>query len=171
MRPEKQMMVDDLSGQLRGIPFVLVTDYSGMKVEHFSELRTRLAGVQAEFRVVKNTLMRRALKECELPELGEDLTGQTAVVLGDSDVSAAAKILKTFAKEFDKPSLRAGILDTGVLSADQVNDLAELPTLDVMRAKFLGLLQTPASQLVRVLNAPAQGFATVLKAKIDKSEG
>jgi large subunit ribosomal protein L10 len=168
MRIEKGSIVAEIKKRVEDSPFVLVTDYTGLKVDQFSELRTRLAGVGAEYRVVKNTLLRRALQEVKLPEIDTDLTGQTAVVLGEKDVSAAAKILKNFSAEFKKPSIKSGILDAVVLSKQEILDLADLPSREVMLAKLLGLLNAPASTFVRLLNTPASQLAQVLKAKAEK---
>ena len=93
------------------------------------------------------------------------------MVTGEVDICAAAKVLKTFAAEFKLPTVRAGVLDNAALSADQVAALADLPSKDVLRAKLLGLLQTPASQFVRILNEPAASLARVLKAKGDALAG
>jgi large subunit ribosomal protein L10 len=117
--------------------------------------------------VVRNTFLRIAAKDLSMPALSDSLTGQTAMVTGETDICAAAKILKSFAAEFQKPSIRAGVLDNAPLTAKQVADLADLPSKDVLRAKLLGLLQTPASQFVRILNEPAASLARVLKAKGD----
>jgi large subunit ribosomal protein L10 len=106
-----------------------------------------------------------------MPEMSESLSGQTAMVTGEVDICAAAKVLKTFAAEFKKPTVRLGVLDNAALSAAQVAELADLPSKDVLRATLLGLLQTPASQLVRVLNEPAASLARVLKAKGDAMGG
>ena len=142
-----------------------------MKVPHFESLRTRLADAGARISVVRNTFLRIAATELKMPELSDLLAGQTAMVTGDTDICAAAKVLKTFAAEFKKPTVRAGVLDNAALSADQVAVLADLPSKDVLRAKLLGLLQTPASQFVRVLNEPAASLARVLKAKGDALAG
>jgi large subunit ribosomal protein L10 len=169
MRIEKGAIVDEIRKRVDASPFVLVTDYTGLKVDQFSELRNRLAGVGAEYRVVKNTLLRRALQEVKLPAIDTELTGQTAVVLGEKDVCSAAKVLKSFAAEFTKPTIKAGILDAAVLSKQEILDLAELPSRDVLLAKLLGLLSAPAGQLVRLLNTPASQLAQVLKAKSEKA--
>src|SRR5919198_2302325 len=100
MRPEKASVVSDLSEKLKRSPFVLVTDYQRMKVGQFSELRNRLAPTGAEVHVVKNSFLRRALSETGLPDLAEQLRGQTAVVTGDKDVAPVAKVLKRFTAEF-----------------------------------------------------------------------
>lgn len=167
MRPEKTIIVDDIRGKLKASPYLLIVDYSGMKVPHFETLRTRLGEAGAKMNVVRNTFLRIAAKDLSMPELSDSLSGQTAMVTGETDICAAAKILKSFAAEFQKPSVRAGVLDNAPLTAKQVADLADLPSKDVLRAKLLGLLQTPASQLVRLLNEPAASLARVLKAKGD----
>jgi len=100
MRPEKNIIIDEIKTRVDRAPYVLLTDYTGMHVEQFNDLRNRLSGANAEFRVVKNNLLRRALQGSNLPDLETYLHGQSAVVIGDTDISAAAKVLKTFAGEF-----------------------------------------------------------------------
>jgi large subunit ribosomal protein L10 len=170
MRPEKNLIVSEIKSRVDRTPYVLLTDYTGMQVPQFNELRNRLGGVNAELRVVKNTLLRRALKDSNLPDLESFLHGQSAVVMGDADVSAAAKILKNFSAEFQKPKLKVGILDRAVLNVDEIMALADLPSKDVLQAKLLGLLMAPASMLVRLINTPASQVAQVLKAYSDKGE-
>src|SRR6266571_1076220 len=155
MRPEKNLIISEIKSRVDKAPYVLITDYTGMQVPQFNELRNRLTGANAEFRVVKNNLLRRALQGSNLPDLETYLHGQSAVVLGDSDVSAAAKVLKTFAAEFKKPLLKVGILDKAVLDVAQIMALADLPSKPVLQAKLLGLLMAPASTLVRLINTPA----------------
>ena len=167
MHPEKANIVEDLTGRLNSSPFLFVADYTGLRVDQFSELRNRLANVGARCHVVKNTFLRRAVSDAGLPELGE-LKGQSAIVVGDKDVAAAAKVLKTFAAEFKKPSIKTGIVDRLVVSNEQIQVIADLPSRDVLLATLLGVLQAPASQLVRVLNEPASSLARVIKAYADK---
>lgn len=169
MRPEKSAIVEDLQSKLNASPFLFVTDYTGLNVREFSELRDRLHGAGARCHVVKNTFLRRAGKEVGLPELGE-LKGQTAIVVGDADVAAAAKILKTFATEFKRPTVRVGVIDRVIVSPEQINAIAELPSREVLLATLLGVLQAPASKLVRLLNEPASALARVLKAHAEKAE-
>jgi large subunit ribosomal protein L10 len=171
MRPEKTLIVSDIREKLQASPYLLVVDFTGMKVPHFENLRTRLADAGARMSVVRNTFLRIAAAELKMPELSDSLAGQTAMVTGETDICAAAKVLKTFAAEFKLPTVRAGVLDNAALSADQVAALADLPSKDVLRAKILGLLQTPASQFVRILNEPAASLARVLKAKGDALAG
>lgn len=171
MRPEKTTIVADVQAKLQNSPFLLLADYSGMQVKHFEELRTRLSAVGAECHVVKNSFIKRAVKELGLPELNGALTGQTAMVTGEKDIAAAAKVLKTFVAEFTKPPVKAGILDNNILTADQVNALAELPSREVLLGQLLGVLLAPATKLVRTLNEPGASLARVLKAKADAEGG
>jgi large subunit ribosomal protein L10 len=171
MRPEKTLIVSDIREKLQASPYLLIVDFSGMKVPHFETLRSRLSDAGSRISVVRNTFLRIAAEDLNLPELGQSMSGQTAMVTGEEDICAAAKIIKSFAAEFKMPALRAGVLDNAVLSASQVEELAELPSKDVLRAKLLGLLQTPASQFVRVLNEPGASLARVLKAKGEALEG
>jgi large subunit ribosomal protein L10 len=108
------------------------------------------------------------LETAGLPEV-PGLRGQTAIVIGDKDVAAAAKVVKTFAAEAKKLTVRAGIVDKLAVSGEQINAIADLPSREVLLATLLGVLQAPASKLVRVLNEPASSLARVLKAKADQA--
>lgn len=171
MRPEKVTIVEDLQAKLNASPFVLVADYSKIKVDEFTLLRSRLAEVGSECKVVKNTFLRRAFSEVGLPDVSGDLKGQTAIVIGEKDVAAAAKVLKQFTKETKKLTVRVGVVDKTVLDSKQVEAIADLPSRDVLLATLLGVLNAPASKLVRLLNEPASQLARVLKAKAEKEEG
>ncbi len=168
MRAEKTTIVEDLSTRLNASPFLIVTEYTGMNVLQFSELRSRLAGAGAQCRVVKNTFLRRAAAEVGYPDLAESLTGQTAIVTGESDVCAAAKILKGFSTEFQKPSVKIGILDRAIISKEQIRDLADLPPKAILQSLLLGVLKSPLQKLVTVLNEPGASLARLLKARVEK---
>ena len=168
MRPEKTTIVEELSTRLNGSPFLIVTEYTGMNVLQFSELRSRLAGAGAQCRVVKNTFLRKAAAEVGYPDLAESLTGQTAIVTGESDVCAAAKILKGFSTEFQKPSVKIGILDKAIISKEQIRDLADLPPKAILQSLLLGVLKSPLQKLVTVLNEPGASLARLLKARVEK---
>ncbi|HEV2096204.1 MAG TPA: 50S ribosomal protein L10 [Chthoniobacterales bacterium] len=170
MRPEKATIVSDLSEKLNRSPFVLVTDYQRMKVDQFGELRNRLAPIGAEVRVVKNSFLKRAMAETGMPDVGSQLTGQTAIVMGQKDVAPVAKILKIFAAEFKIASVKLGVVDKTVLSTAEVEALAELPSREALQAQLLGLLLSPMTQLVRVLSEPGASLARLLQAKV-KQEG
>lgn len=170
MRPEKASIVSDLSEKLNRSPFLLVTDYQRMKVDQFGELRNRLAPAGAEVRVVKNSFLKRAMADSGMPDVGDKLTGQTAIVMGENDVAPVAKILKLFAAEFKIAKLKIGVVDKAVMSTADVEALAELPSREILLSQLLGLLLAPATRLVRVLNEPASAFARLLAAKAEKGE-
>jgi large subunit ribosomal protein L10 len=170
MNPDKKIILDELLERVNSSPFVLVVEYTGMTVPEFSELRTRLADNGAECHVAKNTYMKKALAEAGLPDTGDQLVGQTAFVTGESDVAAAAKVLKSFEKEFKKPTIKLGILDGDILDESQVKAIAELPSREVMLAIVLGTINAPATKLVRTINEPASSLARVIQAKFPSED-
>ena len=170
MRPEKAFIVRDMQAAFDASPFAIVADFSGLKVSQFSDLRSRLAGAGARCQVVKNTFLRRAAADAGLPEeFGSHFTGQSAIVTGEKDVAAAAKILRTFATETKKFAVRAGVLENKLLSKTDVEALADLPSKESLQSQFLGLLLAPATQVVRLLNEPGSMLARVLQARLDKA--
>jgi len=168
MRPEKADIVKDLAQDLKESSYVLVTDYQHMEVDDFSELRKRLAAAGAEVHVVKNSFLKREMADSGLTPSNGELTGQTAVVTGEKDVAPVAKILKTFTKEFKKAMLKLGFIDRAQVATKEIEELADLPSREVLQAQLLGLLLQPATKFVRLLNEPASAFARLLKAKGEK---
>jgi large subunit ribosomal protein L10 len=168
MRPEKTSIVSDLSEKLKRSPFVLVTDYQRMKVGDFGELRNRLAPAGAEVHVVKNNFLKRAMTDSGFPDMSDKLIGQTAVVTGENDLAPVAKIFKAFAAEFKIAALKIGFVDRTVLSVTELETLADLPPREVLQAQLLGLLLSPATRLVRLLNEPGSALARLLKAKSEQ---
>ena len=171
MKAEKEYIIAEILERINSSPFLLVTDYAGMDVPQFAELRNRLREAGAVYHVAKNSFVKRATTEAGYPEgIGEALGGQTAVVTGESDVCAAAKVIKTFRKEFEKPEIKGGVLDGELLDVAQVEALADLPPMDVLRAQLLGVLTSPARELVTVLNEPGASLARLFQAKHDQGE-
>jgi len=170
MRVEKKLLTSEYVARLNGSPFFIVVGYQGLKVAHLSELRKRLTQAGAEIHVVKNTVFSVAAKEAGIAELNGGLAGQLAVVTGKKDISGAAKAVKNFAAEFDKLKLKFGYLNNQRLDESAILALADLPSLDVLRAKLLGLLNAPATKLVTLINTPASMLAQVIKAKSEKAE-
>jgi large subunit ribosomal protein L10 len=168
MRPEKANIVSELSEALKRSTFVLVTDYRGMKVSSFSELRSRLMPTRAEVHVVKNSFLKLAMADSGFPEVADQLAGQTAVVTGEADVAPVAKIFKSFATEFKLAALKVGFVDRAVLSTAELETLAELPAREILQAQLLGLLLSPATRLVRLFNEPGAALARLLNAKAEK---
>lgn len=168
MRAEKKSLTQEYVARLNASPFFLAVDYQGLNVAQFKELRTRLRKTKAEVHVVKNSVFRIAFQEAGLGDLAGSLSGQLAVVTGQRDISPTAKVLKTFQAEFEKPKIQFGYLGNQRLEKESVLALADLPSLDVLRGKLLGVLQAPATNLVRLLNTPATQLARVLKARVEK---
>jgi large subunit ribosomal protein L10 len=169
MRAEKQILTKEYAARLNASPFFIVVNYQGLKVAHLAELRKRLSQAGAEVHIVKNSVFRVAAQEAGIGELNGALAGQLAVVTGQKDISAAAKALKNFAAEFDKPKIKFGWLNNQRLEEAAIVALADLPSLDVLRAKLLGLLNAPATKLATVISTPASQLARVIKAKAEKS--
>ena len=169
MRAEKKFLSSEYVARLNAAPFFLVVDYKGLKVAPMTELRKRLHKAGAEIHVVKNSVFRVAAKEAGVADLSGSLTGQLAIVTGQKDVSSAAKVVKTFASEFDKPKVQFGYLNNQRLEAADVMTLADLPSIEVLRSKLLGVLNAPATKLVVLLNTPGSQLARVIKAKSEQA--
>lgn len=168
MRPEKQYLTKEYAARLNASPFFIVVDYKGLKVSHLTDLRHRLVKAGAQIHVVKNSIFRIAAKEAGVSDLNGSLAGQLAVVTGQRDISAAAKVVKTFGTEFDRLKVHFGYLNNARLGQPDIMTLADLPSIEVLRGKFLGLLNAPATKLVQLLNTPAGQLARVLKAREEK---
>jgi large subunit ribosomal protein L10 len=170
MRAEKQYLTREYAARLNASPFFIVVDYKGLKVGPMTDLRKRLNKAGSEIHIVKNSIFRLAAKEAGVADMNGSLTGQMAVVTGQKDISAAAKVVKNFNAEFDKLKIKFGYLNNNRLESLDIVALADLPSIEVLRGKLLGLLQTPATKLVALLNTPASQLARVLQARVDKGE-
>src|SRR5215471_4412853 len=168
MRPEKQYLTKEYFGRLNASPFFIVVNYKGLTVGHLTELRKRLKKAGSEVHIVKNSIFRIAAKEAGVGELNGALAGQLAVVTGQRDISTAAKVVKTFGAEFDRLKVHFGFLNNQRLDQPQILELADLPSLEALRGKLLGLLNAPATKFVRLLNTPASQLVRVLAARKDK---
>jgi large subunit ribosomal protein L10 len=157
MKAEKTLLIEDILRRVNASPFMLVVDYTGLKVDKFAELRKRLSTVGAEIHVFKNNLVQKAAGKAGYPEeLSAHLTGQSAFVTGVKEIFAAAKIMKNFAAEFEKPVMKAGVLDGKLLDAASIKVLADLPSREALYSMLLGVLQAPGSALARALKAKAE---------------
>jgi large subunit ribosomal protein L10 len=168
MRPEKQSLTKEYLTRLNASPFFIVVNYKGLKVSQLTELRKRLSTSGAQVHVVKNSVFRIAAKEAGVGDLNGSLSGQLAVVTGPRDISTAAKAVKTFGAEFEKLKVQFGYLNNSRLEAADLMALADLPSIEILRGKLLGLLSAPATKLVQLLNTPAGQLARVLQARADK---
>jgi large subunit ribosomal protein L10 len=142
----------------------VVAEFKGLTVAEITSLRRKLREVNAEFRVVKNTLIRLAAKDTDFAAISDLFKGPTAVAFSHGDPVAMAKALKTFAQGSPKVTLKGGFLDGKALSTKDVEALAEVPSREVLLARLAGSLQSPIAGFVRVLAGPQQKLVYALEA-------
>ncbi len=171
MRVEKKYLIAEVESHLKKSDYVIITNYTGITVDETAALRARLAEDNAEFHVVKNSSLQVAGKAMGLPGFDEALSGPTAIVVGGTNSPGVAKTVTTFFKETKKVEVKSAVLSSKLLNSDEVKALAELPSLDALRAQLLGLLNQPGTMLVRVLNAAPQDLLNVLQAKVRAAGG
>jgi large subunit ribosomal protein L10 len=171
-RTEKEQIVTDLKDRFERMVSAVFVDYQGLDVAAVSNLRDQLRDANVEYKVVKNTLTRRAIEGQEWAEgLADTLIGMTGIAWSYEDPSAAAKVFKEFRRTNDSLTFKAGLMDGNVLDGEAVaNQLATMPGKDELRAKLLATMQAPAQQFVRQLAVPAQNFVYLLKAKEDQED-
>ena len=166
-RTQKAEAVQGLNGLFAEAGAVIVAHYSGMTVAQMGEMRSRLRKAGASFKVAKNRLAMRALEGTPAAGISELFKGPTGIAYSKDPVSAA-KVLVAYAKENDKLKILGGVAVGSVLNPEGVKALAELPSLDQLRGKILGLLQAPATKIAGVLQAPAGSVARVIAAYAKK---
>lgn len=170
-RQGKEALIGEVKGKFDKATSAVLLDYKGINVENLTKLRANFRKAGVEYKVVKNTLVKQALKESSYSgKLDDALVGMTGVAWSFEDPSAAAKVVKAFKKDAgdagEKLKVKAGLIDGSVLDANAVeNQLATMPGKDELRAQLLATLQAPLSQFVMLLNAPAQNFVYLLAAK------
>ncbi len=167
---EKQTIVTALVQKLQAASSVYVTDYAGLNVAQVSDLRRRLRKAGVEYVVIKNTLAKRALKGATVEGLDLHLKGPTALALS-RDASSAAKVLSDFAREFQKPSVKGGVVDGRAVSPAQVKRLASLPPREQLLAELGAAMQAPIAGFLGALQALMSNFAGALEALKTQREG
>lgn len=173
-KAQKQEMVTALAAQLERSPTVYVTDFTGLDVAKITNLRRRLRAAGVEYVVVKNTLARRALTDAQRAGLEPHLAGPTALVLGGggADPTSAAKVLADFAREFQKPAVKVGLVDGKAVTPEQVKRLAALPTKRELLAQLGGMLQAPMAGFAGALNGVLMNMVGALEAlRTQRSSG
>ncbi|MDE3026336.1 MAG: 50S ribosomal protein L10, partial [Acidobacteriota bacterium] len=169
---QKEKVVEELAGRLKAADTLLVADYRGLTMPQIDTLRTRLLESGARFTVVKNTLTRRAAEAAGADALLTLLEGPTAIAFleADGDMLAAAKALADMARESKVLAIRGGVLEGRIVSAEEVESLASLPPLDVLRGQVLGAIVAPLSSLIGLVSAPLQNLYGLIDARIEQLE-
>ncbi len=172
LKSDKERIVSELAADLKDAETLIVADYRGLTNKQLESLRDDLLQHGARFRIVKNTLTRRAAAEAGADALLVMLEGPTAIAFIESsgDPAAVAKALATKAKETNVLTLRGGILEGKTLSGEEVDRLATLPPLDVLRGQLVGAIVAPLTQLVALVNAPLRNLHGLIDARIKQLE-
>lgn len=153
---QKIQVVEEISEKLRNSATTIVVDYRGLNVSEVTELRKQLREAGVEFKVYKNTMIRRATAETDLTGIDEFLTGPTAVAFSNEDVIAPAKVLYKFAKDHKDLEIKTGIIEGRVATVDQINALAELPSREGLLSMLLSVLQAPIRNIALAVKAVAE---------------
>jgi large subunit ribosomal protein L10 len=172
-KEQKERVVEELAGRLKAADTLLVADYRGLTMPQIDALRTRLLESGARFTVVKNTLTRRAAEAAGADALLTLLEGPTAIAFleADGDMLAAAKALADMARESRVLAIRGGIMEGRILSAEEVESLATLPPVDILRGQVLGAIVGPVNALLGLVTAPVQNLYGLIEARIEQLGG
>lgn len=170
-RAGRQTSVEELSREFSSLTAAFAIDYRGLKVEEATEFRRKIRESGAKYKVVKNTLARRALSGTILAPLEQHLTGMTGLAFTDDDPVALAKTISEFAKDVPAIAFKGGVLEDKSLDESQFKALASLPSREVLLSQLLSVMQAPIQQFLAVLQAPARDLVMVLKAYADKKAG
>ena len=170
-KEQKAEQVEEIAERLKKAKVAVLTDYRGLTVGQLQDLRARLRGGDVEYRVVKNTLARRAAEAAGVPALQAELKGPVAIAFGYDDLGVPAKLINEFVRATRlKLEVVGGLVEGRVFSPDQVKQLADLPSRESLIAQLLGTLQSPVSQLVGIMQTPVQQLIGVLDAYKERME-
>jgi large subunit ribosomal protein L10 len=161
-RHQKEAAVERLEKKLEKHEVILLSDFTGMNVETATQIRRRFREASVEFRVVKNSLARRALERAGFSPLVDEMTGPNAIVLSGTDPVAAAKILVEFEKRNETPKIKSGWVESRILTAAEIRRIADLPSREVLLAQIAAGFQAPVSGLARLLSEMLRQLVSVL---------
>ena len=161
---QKQGIVEDIKAKFENCQSAILIDYRGLTVEEVTDLRNKFREAGVEYRVLKNTMIRRAVDALGMEGLDSVLEGPTAVAFGMEDAVAPAKIISEFIKKTNKTEIKAGVLEGKVVDVAAVNALASLPSREVLVAKVLGSMNAPITGFVTALSGNIRNLQYVLNA-------
>ena len=162
-RTTKESLIETYSEGFVSSPNALVLGFRGLTVPQADDLRSKIRGVGGSYQVVKNSLALRAMKDSRMEELASHFDGPTAVAYSADDIVGLAKALKDFSKDVPVIEFRAGLVEGSLVAAEEIGQIADLPSREELLAKLLFLLQSPISRLARGLGAITQQFVSVLE--------
>jgi large subunit ribosomal protein L10 len=169
-RAEKVAVVNEVRDRLEAADGAVLTEYRGLTVAELAELRRELAAAGGDYKIYKNTLVRLAVTDGSQASIRDFLTGPTAIAFVQGDVSAVAKALRDFARDNPKLVIKGGVVGSGVLSASEINVLADLPPRDMLLAQFAGALAAPLRQLAGLVQALPRNLAYGISALIEQRQ-
>ena len=169
-REEKVSIVQELSDKFAQAKIAIVTDYRGLTVTEFEELRNALRNADSEVRVAKNTLLRRAVEGTPFEPMNEHFKGTSALTVSNTDPVGPAKALVDFAKKHEQLQIRSAIMDGKLLSVEDLTALSQLPSKEVLLSQLLSVMQAVPTGFVRVLNGVPQKLVYALQAIKDQKE-
>lgn len=161
--PKKVEKVKEIESKLRDMTVGVLTEFRGLNVQQLDNLRNQLREQGGEYKIYKNTLLKRAVANIGLSGLEPYLEGPTAIALGKNDPTALAKAINNFAKEYKQLVVKGGVVEGKVFDAASIKSLATLPSRELLLAQVLGGMKAPISGLANVLSGPIRGLAVALK--------
>lgn len=170
LKSEKEEMIQELNAKFSRATTAIVAEFSKLNVETVTKLRKTLRDSGIDYKVLKNTLARRAAKGTAIEPLAEDFVGSVAIAIGYSDVVTPAKVFQGFVKDLEAIKVRSAVVDGKRIDAKGVEALSKMPGLNELRAQLLGMLNQPAGKLVRTIAAPGSQLARVIQANADKQQ-
>jgi large subunit ribosomal protein L10 len=169
IKSEKEELIQELNGKFSKATTAIVAEFGKLNVDTVTRLRKKLRDEGIEYKVLKNTLAKRAAKGTKVEVVSDDFTGPVAAILGYGDVVTPAKVLSDFIKDLETIKVRSAMVEGQRIDAAGVTRLAKMPGLNELRAQLMGMLTQPATKLVRTVAAPGSQLARVLQAHVDKS--
>jgi len=170
LKSEKEELIKELHEKFSKAESAVIAEFSKLNVETVTRLRKKFRDSKIDYKVLKNTLAKRAAKGTSLEVISDDFTGPVAVAISYDDVVAPAKILVEFIKDMEAIKVRSAVVQGKKVDAEGVKALAKLPGLPELRAQLLGMFTQPATRLARTIAAPGSQLARVLQANVDKQQ-
>ena len=169
LKSEKEILIKELGDKFTRAKGVVLAEFNKLDVDTVNRLRKKLREGKVEWKVLKNTLARRAAKGTSVEQISDDFVGPVALAISYDDVVAPAKILSEFVKDLETVKIRSGVIQGQKIDKAGVQALAKLPGLNQLRSTILGMINQPATKLLRTIKEPSAALVRVIKAKSEKA--